>query len=928
MQEESFFDEKIYVAANPDVANAIAAGDFASGREHYDTCGRYERRISSAHEFVLAQEERMAYLKKLVTERQAQVDELARTLAEREQVLETFQSNPLYRSSEAVRRRVRRLSPLAVFARRAAKVAWWTATLQLKSKLEERRILVADAHSPRKAHFAPPSTDMCYSVPFPYQVLLPEKPPKLAVICHMFYPEFAEEFKRYLANIPFRFDLFLTTDTAEKRAEIEQCFRAWECGAVEVRVVPNRGRDIAPKLLSCRDVYDRYEFFLHLHTKKSPQLSVLAGWRTYLLETLLGSPDIVKSVFEAFISDPRLGMVAAEHFSPVRGSIGWGWNFDAASKFARQLGIDLAVEGKVDFPSGSMFWGRSAAIKPLLDRALTLEDFPPEEKQLDGTLAHVIERLYFFVCEKAGYEWAKILRPELSARAERILYMECRDELRMALPAHQYGLLYSGEENARALDGTPPTLREDWRTLHAKSPLRSLDYQTFCTELRKHIARQDSLVEFDEDFYLSAHLDVAGEVARGSVSCGYAHFCLAGQVEGRLYSDHAVKRRFKVQPKYPSGFLAPVDFPPVVNKMVFSGLPDSPTPLLLVLFSRLQEDLFFAGYSEFFKDFQPVFARFKRVIIAVESATYEASLASRYAPNIEVMHVTELSGLMYKPDVVVGFSAHLTEMAHMMFPTDPQRIVYYCQDFESGFFPRGADYVVGEKSIAKTPNLIVSTELLRKFLVDYGLIRDQHVYVTRPRIEPVTVVPEKTKRLFVYYRPESFQKRNLPETVKDAAHRFCEKHTGFEIFMIGSVNTAYSYEKGGNRIYVVNKLPKADYSELISTCDVAVSMIYSAHPGVIAFQTAASGIPTITNVFDNRDADTLRRISDNLVPYDPVRDDLVKLMERALEMPKGKRSFNEVLYSGERQGSILEFCEAMLARSRSAAVVEAEVEGA
>ncbi len=55
-----------------------------------------------------------------------------------------------------------------------------------------------------------------------------------------------------------------------------------------------------------------------------------------------------------------------------------------------------------------MFWARTAAIKPLLDLGLGFYDFPEEQGQTDGTLAHAIERLFYLVCEEAGFSWMKI----------------------------------------------------------------------------------------------------------------------------------------------------------------------------------------------------------------------------------------------------------------------------------------------------------------------------------------------------------------------------------------------------------------------------------------------------------------------------------------------------------------------------------------
>jgi hypothetical protein len=879
--------------------------------------------IASLNQAVTERDEQIANLNQAVAECNDQVVNLDLAVQGKDvhinnlnQTIQAITNSLSWRMMHPLRKAFSSSSSLRIVVRRAAKLVWWAMTLQLGNRLREWR-LSKGMKGPGKPHFAPPSDDCYFKVPFEYPVERTNITPSVAVVCHMYYPAMLEEFKGYLANIPFPFDLFITTDTEQKKNDIASSLLDWDKGAVEIRLAPNRGRDIAPKLVTCRDVYDRYEFFLHIHSKKSPHKELLSGWRTYLLETLLGSEKIVAGIFDAFESDPKLGIIAPQHFDPVLDLIGWGCNFEAARKFARKLGIKLLLDEKIDFPSGSMFWGRSAALSPLLISRLSTEDFPPETGQLDATLGHILERLYYFVCEKAGYRWIKIVRPELLKNVERMIYIENKESLKDLIKQSQYGLLVSKMEKSGAL----PLLKnniihyaagvmQSWRTVHAKSELHTMEFSQFCEELEKYISKQASMIEFDEDFYLAANRDVAEAVAKGNVSCGYVHYCLAGQYEGRIHSDRQLKHRFSIQPSYPSGFLAPVgDRPlqPLRVRISLAQLPQSPQPFLLILFSHLQEDLFFAGYSEFFKDHGAVFERFDRVIIAVESAKFDKKLASRYLSRIEVMHLSEIGSLKYKPDIVIGFNAHLTCAAYQMLPDTPERVVYYCQDFESGFFPFGADYIVGEKAIADSRNLVVSTELLNKFLSNRGLVNAQHVFVTRPMINILDVPEIKTKRLFFYYRPEFFHKRNMPDALMDAVREFCYKHNGYEIYMVGSVATAYSFKINGTQVYVINKLPKNDYVELISSCDVVVSMIYSAHPGVIAFQAAASGIPTVTNVFENRDASLLKNISKNIVPYDPVRGSLLAAIEQALAMPKGQAAFNEVLYSGNQQGSLANF---------------------
>ena len=222
-------------------------------------------------------------------------------------------------------------------------------------------------------------------------------------------------------NIPVPFDLFISTNDLVKQSVIEKAFADWDRGTVDVRVTPNRGRDIAPKLLGFRDVYDRYQFVLHLHSKHSEHSSLLANWRGFVLENLLGSPEIVGSILTAFLQHPTLGMVASQHFEPVRHWINWGTNFATARRLAERMGISLSPHKVLDFPSGSMFWARSAALRPLLDLNLSYDDFPEEAGQIDGTPAHAIERLYYYASERAGFTWLKVAHAELFAHTPAIV---------------------------------------------------------------------------------------------------------------------------------------------------------------------------------------------------------------------------------------------------------------------------------------------------------------------------------------------------------------------------------------------------------------------------------------------------------------------------------------------------------------------------
>ncbi|MEA2856245.1 MAG: hypothetical protein QOH98_566 [Methylobacteriaceae bacterium] len=255
-------------------------------------------------------------------------------------------------------------------------------------------------------------TDFALEVPFGFTVP-PCRHKKVAAIIHAFYPEIVPELFGQLRNIPCQTDLFVSTDSEEKRAEIAAHCAVWDRGSVNIRVCENRGRDIAPKLVTFRDVYDSYDVFLHLHTKRSPHGGTpLSSWRHYLTENLIGSPEIARANLY-LLEDPKIGIVFPQHLFDLRGILNWGYDYNHARALLARIGVNLDKNLVLEFPSGSMFWGRSAAIRKLLDLNLDFADFAAEAGQIDGTLAHAIERIMLMVAEASGHEWLKVVRRDL-----------------------------------------------------------------------------------------------------------------------------------------------------------------------------------------------------------------------------------------------------------------------------------------------------------------------------------------------------------------------------------------------------------------------------------------------------------------------------------------------------------------------------------
>lgn len=251
------------------------------------------------------------------------------------------------------------------------------------------------------------------------KVAVPLRPRKQApalarpvgVFVHLYYDELTPIFVQRLAHVAVPHHLYVSTDTDQKAALIRS-----HLPDADVRVFANRGRDIWPKLYGFADAHAQHDVVLHLHGKRSAHSDRLDEWLSHVLDCLVGSEGEVNRVLSFFDSIPRLGMVVPVTFRGVLGSAHWGANRDIARELARRMALTdpLPDNDALRFPVGSMFWARSAAIRPLLDLDLPQTAFPPEAGQVDGTLAHAIERMLGVSCRATGHH----ILPVMAARAK------------------------------------------------------------------------------------------------------------------------------------------------------------------------------------------------------------------------------------------------------------------------------------------------------------------------------------------------------------------------------------------------------------------------------------------------------------------------------------------------------------------------------
>ena len=223
--------------------------------------------------------------------------------------------------------------------------------------------------------------------------------PEIHVIVHCWYPELLGEVLKPVMAAGFRHHLIVTTTTC--KAEQTRLALVEAGISAKLDVFPNRGRDILPFLtVAARSIRGGADLVLKLHTKKSPHINNGDDWRRELISSLVpgtGAADIP----ERFSDNPSLGMIGARgHILPLQHFL--GANKRELEALCARVGIPLPDYERAVFASGSMFWARASALEPILDAGLCSADFENENGQVDGTLAHSIERLLGWSVQAAG----------------------------------------------------------------------------------------------------------------------------------------------------------------------------------------------------------------------------------------------------------------------------------------------------------------------------------------------------------------------------------------------------------------------------------------------------------------------------------------------------------------------------------------------
>lgn len=259
--------------------------------------------------------------------------------------------------------------------------------------------------------------------------------PLIALQLHVFFMDVMGEIVDILNVIPYPFDCYISTDTKEKKEEIEELLTK-ECQIhyLQIDVMDNRGRDVGPFLQQMEPVIDNYKYIAHLHTKKSKHVDFGDDWRHFLLRNLFGGREIIGAILEKFEQDEKLGMVIPEVYPIVRECLAWDNTKADVQKLLEDMGLSAELADIPICPVGDFFWARADAVKILFAQGFKQSDFQEETGQINYTLAHVIERIWCYMVQAQGYRYEVCVNGMATASksdnsVQRVAVYACSEEI-------------------------------------------------------------------------------------------------------------------------------------------------------------------------------------------------------------------------------------------------------------------------------------------------------------------------------------------------------------------------------------------------------------------------------------------------------------------------------------------------------------------
>lgn len=247
-----------------------------------------------------------------------------------------------------------------------------------------------------------------------------------AVFIHLYYTDQKEKCFIYIRCACRICDVYITTSNILVADFLHQICQEERIKNCFVKVVENKGQDIAALVVHHIQDIKKYKYFSFVHDKKSPHIEAgsAAIWFDTLWENTIADEGYISQIIDIFKRYDNIGVLSVpspfwdEFVSMIDN--GWADVYEETNKLSKRIGMNYSITE--DYPPlmlGTAFWARTSSLAKLWSAKFTLDDFP---KTGVGKISYAIERIIPYVAFEQGYETGIVQTTEFAAY--RINYLQ------------------------------------------------------------------------------------------------------------------------------------------------------------------------------------------------------------------------------------------------------------------------------------------------------------------------------------------------------------------------------------------------------------------------------------------------------------------------------------------------------------------------
>jgi glycosyltransferase involved in cell wall biosynthesis len=244
-----------------------------------------------------------------------------------------------------------------------------------------------------------------------------------------------------------------------------------------------------------------------------------------------------------------------------------------------------------------------------------------------------------------------------------------------------------------------------------------------------------------------------------------------------------------------------------------------------------------------------------------------------------------------------SWTAHLAHRATQELERD--RFVFVIQEYDALTYPVGTLGAVARQAYSYPHFAVFSTEFLREYFRNHrlGVFADGSERGDRDSVSFLNAITsvdppaaEDMRRqadsLLFYARPEAHAERNMFElglmAMAEAIHDG-SLPASWQFYGIGAMEPSRVRITDDVAVDILPRQSQDEYRSLLREHSIGLSLMDTPHPSLVPLEMASAGMLVVTSTFENKTSDSLRAISENLIPVEPTVDAIRAGLAEAVE---------------------------------------------